>query len=202
LRSRLTATVADFTALAALSTTNKLAGDLAYVSEGAVYMSWSGANWVQITTARFVSAAVRDTAYAKASAAFRVVRVRALDVSTGIESAWNGSAWVLDYEVSTTAIAANAGYTIVNQRTHRSGRTVSVSGTVTKSTNWVTTDTFGTLAVGFRPTLNTTMGSALDGNASAVRGALVTGGGVMQLFDLVPSAGTNTHLFTITYVIT
>jgi hypothetical protein len=96
LRSRLTATVADFTALSALSTTNKLAGDLAFVVEGAVYMSWTGTVWRQVTPAQFETTATRDTAYAKASAEFRVVRARALNTSTGIESAWSGSAWVLD----------------------------------------------------------------------------------------------------------
>lgn len=71
LRSRLTATVADFTALAALSTTNKLEGDLAFVVEGAVYMSRVGSAWVQVTVATFATSAARDTAYAKAGAVFR-----------------------------------------------------------------------------------------------------------------------------------
>jgi hypothetical protein len=71
LAARNISVVADFTALAALSTANKLAGDLAFVVEGEVYMSWTGTVWRQVTVADFASTGARDTAYAKASAAFR-----------------------------------------------------------------------------------------------------------------------------------
>ena len=95
LTRRVVANVADFTALAALSTTGKLAGDLAFVVEGAVYMSWSGTVWRQVTTATFASTDARDTAYAKAGAVYRVANVEALITSDGSTFTWSGSAWQL-----------------------------------------------------------------------------------------------------------
>lgn len=62
--------VADFTALAALSTTPFVAGDLVFVTEGAVYMRRTGSSWEQITVARFATQAARDSAYAKAAGAY------------------------------------------------------------------------------------------------------------------------------------
>jgi hypothetical protein len=203
LRSRLTATVADFTALAALSTTNKLAGDLAFVVEGAVYMSWTGTVWRQVTTATFASTGARSTAYAKAGAVYRVAGVRALDTSTGVESEWNGSAWILDYEFFTTAITANAGYVITSQQTQRSGRTISVNYGVANTTNWAAgTHSVATLAAAFRPTFNFVLGSGLDQNAGATRGTLVTAAGTIQFFGLPTSiAGSSPHFGNITYVL-
>jgi hypothetical protein len=93
LRSRLTATVADFTALAALSTTNKLAGDLAFVVEGAVYMSWTGTVWRQVTRARFANGTARDTAYAKASGQYLVRGADVLLSDTALNFSLVGSTW-------------------------------------------------------------------------------------------------------------
>jgi len=102
--------VADFTALAALPTGGRVVGDLAHVAEGAVYMSWTGTAWRQVTTATFASTGARDTAYAKASAAYRVAGVRALDTSTAVESQRGASAWVLD-DTGYTNATLSAGWT-------------------------------------------------------------------------------------------
>jgi hypothetical protein len=93
LSGALVITVADFTALAT-TTSGRTLGDLAFVVEGAVYMSWTGTVWRQVTTATFASTAARDTAYAKAGAVYRVAGVRALDTSTSLESQRFSSAWL------------------------------------------------------------------------------------------------------------
>ena len=56
--------VADFTALAAL--TGMVAGNIAFVTEGSITMTYSGSAWIQQGVAIFATAAARDTAYAKA----------------------------------------------------------------------------------------------------------------------------------------
>lgn len=95
LQDRVTVRVADFTALAAAATGELLSGDLAYVTEGRVIMAWSGSTWFQVTTATFASAAARDTAYAKASAAYRVAGAKsALTSIPDNEFVYTGSAWV------------------------------------------------------------------------------------------------------------
>lgn len=66
--------VADFTALAAL--TGMVSGSRAFVEEGDITMVFDGTAWIQQNEAIFASAAARDTAYAKASAAYRVQGVR------------------------------------------------------------------------------------------------------------------------------
>jgi hypothetical protein len=91
---RTSVVVADFTALALLPAGPRFVGEQAFVVEGAVYMSWSGTVWQQVTTATFATTGARDTAYAKASAAYRVARVRALDTASNTEFIWTGAAWV------------------------------------------------------------------------------------------------------------
>jgi len=66
--------VADLAALSGLS--NVVERDLALCDEGNFYLSYNDGAWVQVTTATFASAAARDTAYAKASAAYRVKGAR------------------------------------------------------------------------------------------------------------------------------
>lgn len=78
----LTYNVADFTALAAL--TGMVSGQTAFVVEGDVTMMYDGTAWVQQSVAIFATSAARDTAYAKASAAYRVQGVQAYQTDTGI----------------------------------------------------------------------------------------------------------------------
>lgn len=49
--------------------------------------------WVQTTAARFASASTRDTAYAKGSAAFKVVGAEVLRTDKVYREKWNGTAW-------------------------------------------------------------------------------------------------------------
>jgi len=91
--ARSTFGVADLDALAALATASLLPGALAYVTEGAVFYSWNGTIWVQRGVATFASTSVRDTAYAKASAAYRVAGVEALVTADSITYRYSGSAW-------------------------------------------------------------------------------------------------------------
>jgi len=97
LDARNTVVVADFTELFDLDTVGKLAGDLAYVTEGLVYMSLqtSGANgvWRQITTAVFGNTSSRDSAYAKAGSAYLVPNVKSFDAATLTEETYSGSGW-------------------------------------------------------------------------------------------------------------
>jgi len=93
--ARSTFGVADLDALAALATASLLPGALAYVAEGAVFYSWNGTIWVQRGVATFATTAARDTAYAKASAAYRVAGVEAVDTSSGLTYERGASAWSL-----------------------------------------------------------------------------------------------------------
>ena len=71
LEARVTHRPADLDALAAIATGGLLSGDLARVTEGGAVFVWTGAAWLQVTKAVFANAAARNTAFAKASAAYR-----------------------------------------------------------------------------------------------------------------------------------
>lgn len=87
---------ADLNALAAI--VGMSANDLAVVGEGgAIFEYISG--WVQITPARFATTAARDTAYAKASAGYRVAGASVHRTDTGWKEEWQ-----------TTATAGVAGW--------------------------------------------------------------------------------------------
>ncbi|MET4703103.1 hypothetical protein ABIB54_000557 [Frigoribacterium sp. UYMn621] len=75
--------VADLTALAALAGMPN--GADAFVTEGGASFSYNSAvtKWVQQTPATFATTAARDTAYAKASAAYRVLDASALVTADG-----------------------------------------------------------------------------------------------------------------------
>lgn len=94
LQDRVTLRVADFDALAAASTAELLSGDLAYVTEGAVIVVWSGLAWTQATTAKFATATARDTAYAKASAAYRVAGATSRIATDLFDRQYAGTKWL------------------------------------------------------------------------------------------------------------
>lgn len=71
---------ADFTALAALA--GMTAGDPAIVQEGGVLMYYTGTRWAQMNVARFATASARDTAYAKAAAAYKTAEATAYITGT------------------------------------------------------------------------------------------------------------------------
>jgi len=108
---RTSVVVADFTALALLPVGVRFVGEQAFVVEGAVYMSWTGTVWRQVTTATFATTGARDTAYAKAGAAYRVAGVRALDTSTSYESQRSASNWFSNAPAYAQAIANQNGLT-------------------------------------------------------------------------------------------
>lgn len=81
----------DLTALAALS--GMSSGSLAVVQEGGAVFEYNGTAWIQITEARFATAAARDTAYAKASGAYRNTNARARLADRGYVTAYFGTAW-------------------------------------------------------------------------------------------------------------
>lgn len=72
---------ADLAALAAYS--GMTSGDLAIVAEGGAIFRYNGTVWVQTTPAVFASASARDTAYAKASAAYRLNTAQVIRSDTG-----------------------------------------------------------------------------------------------------------------------
>lgn len=114
LQDRVTARPADLAALAALPTGELLAGDLARVTAGGAIFVWSGSAWVQATQASFASVAARDTAYAKASAAYRVVGATA---RVGrLPYLHSGSGWLID-----------GGYAVVDAQDF-SGTTITIDG--------------------------------------------------------------------------
>jgi hypothetical protein len=200
LSSRLTATVADFTALAALSTTNKLAGDLAFVVEGAVYMSWTGAVWRQVTTATFASTGARDTAYAKAGAVYVVAGVRALDTSTGVESQRGASAWVLDFQIYSTPFSMAAGFTELGQEAIREGRSVTATITVRKSSNFGNIDVVAIIIPELRPR-ERVAGGGFDNNNVAPRANALSPSGNLQVFGASGRAGTDSQILTVSYIL-
>lgn len=112
--------VADFTALAALSTAVFRTGDVVYVVEGNVEMRRVGSSWVQVNTAVFADAATRDTAYAKASAAYRVVGAESRASATdNFVRTWNGTIWAVDLAKTTfkrnaASLATNASFSAVD----------------------------------------------------------------------------------------
>lgn len=117
---RLVTPVADHTALAALSGTT---GDIAVVAEGSgVVFVRQGSTWVQRSKAVFPSTGARDTAYAKASGAYRTAGAEAEVVGTlytwipntsGVAaSGWFPVAGLLpDFSVVASAPQALAGNT-------------------------------------------------------------------------------------------
>lgn len=90
---RATWNVADLTALAALSGSSIVKnGDLCVVQEGGAIFDRVAGVWVQKSPAVFATTGGRDTAYAKASAAYRVVGAEAR-VGT-VMSTHNGTSWI------------------------------------------------------------------------------------------------------------
>jgi hypothetical protein len=178
LAARNISVVADFTALAALSITGKIAGDLAFVVEGQVYMSWTGTIWRQVTTATFATTGARDTAYAKAGAVYRAAGVRALNTGTGIEAAWDGSEWILDDTGYTNATlsagwtnfaASPVGFRKIKGIVYIRGRASSTGANATAFT----------LPTGFRPDTQKVL--FLEAGGAQTRYVVNTNGGVAQV---------------------
>jgi hypothetical protein len=85
--------VADHAALI-LATSGVGNGDVATVeSGGAIFVRTAGA-WEQKTPAKFTTTTVRDSEYAKAGAAYRVLGARAIVTASGTEFVHNGTGWV------------------------------------------------------------------------------------------------------------
>jgi len=199
---RTSVVVADFTALALLPVGVRFVGEQAFVVEGAVYMSWTGTVWRQVTTATFASTGARDTAYAKAGAVYRVAGVSALDTSTGVESAWSGSAWVLDYQLFTTPLTALSGYTVqATQTARRAGRVVTMQFQLTKSTAWSVVDSVATLnVVSLRP-VELVFGSGVDSSSTAPRAFRLAPDGTLSIWlGQSGVAGTTPQSGSITWV--
>lgn len=132
---------ADLAALSALSAAST--GLIAVVQEGGAIFEANGSIWVQRTPAMFASASARDTAYAKASAAYLV---------QGAQVRRSDNNWVEEYS------------TIYNSSTNLAGRTTAGWYPVTidiqrhyyqalsgNATNGVTIPTGGTFVVKRRP---------------------------------------------------
>lgn len=179
LRSRLTATVEDFTALTALSTANSLTGDLAFVVEGEVYMFWDiTSQWRQLTTARFLSTAARDTAYAKSSAVYLRRNVRAVDMSSGIESHRGVSSWVLD-DTGWLAAALGTGWSGASGETPQYRRLDQVVYLAGRMTTTAANIMAFQLPVGFRPSVTIVALAEQGGNTN--RMVIGTSGSVSQV---------------------
>ena len=82
--------VADLNALALL-TNDVDAGDTALVFEGGATFRRIGSMWAQATPALFASVAARDTAYAKASGAFRVPGAASRVANRLVTDVWQGA---------------------------------------------------------------------------------------------------------------
>lgn len=178
LQDRVTARPADLTALAALPTGELLAGDSAYVAEGAVVMRWSGSAWVQSSLAVFASTAARDTAYAKASAAYRVANVHCLTSDTGSEWVYTGTQWIargasMSRQLDTTndvehfSIQHGVGKIIGNG-------TATIAETVTFPTAFAVVPTVIVTTAGGRATGSFNMTSLSSASSAVASQALVT----------------------------
>jgi hypothetical protein len=188
--------VADLTALAALPTGPLVVGDLAHVAEGAVYMSWTGAVWRQVTTASFASAALRDAAFAKASAAFRVVRAAALDTSTGVESRWSGTAFLPATALAPAAYASNSAV----QSTPQNVQTVVnfAAASVIARGGIVFADTPNTFTVPAAG-LYRCVGHVVFNTPAGVRAMFINVGGVIArgVIDIATANGRSFHINTV-----
>lgn len=92
---RATWNAADLTALAALSSVGIVKdGDLCTVQEGSVLYARIAGVWVQQTTATFATTAARDTAYAKASAAYRVAGAVSRIATDLFDRQYAGTKWL------------------------------------------------------------------------------------------------------------
>lgn len=97
LEARVTQRPVDLDALAAVGTGSLLSGDLARVTEGGALFFWAGTAWEQLSVAKFASTAARDTAYAKASAAYRVTGARSRVTTEGFVRVYGPTlTWVPD----------------------------------------------------------------------------------------------------------
>lgn len=141
--------VADFTALAAL--TGMISGSRAFVVEGDVSMVFDGGAWIQQSVAKFASTADRDTAYAKASNAYKVQGVQAY--VSGTNTTWAYSA-AFNSSTNTGGVATAGWYPVNNSVGASMGRT---NTSLSISNNTWTTLTFNTFAVnGVTPSSYTT----------------------------------------------
>lgn len=84
---------ADLDALAAL-VAGATEGDLVLCDEGNFYLSFNDGAWVQVTQATFASESARNTAFAKASAAYRVEGARVYRTDTEVNEQWFSSSVV------------------------------------------------------------------------------------------------------------
>lgn len=118
---------ADLTALAAV--TGMIAGDVAQVIEGGALFEYDGTSWTQRTPARFASAATRDAAYAKASAAYRVQGAEAYRTDAG----WLEQYYALYNSASNAAGATPAGWYPTTNKPYARNIRSAISGSIGSS---------------------------------------------------------------------
>lgn len=149
-------TVADLGALA--TQTNMVTGHEAYVTEIQAPFRYDGTKWIQTGVGKVATTAARDTAYARASAAYRVqgagVYVTALGRVTEYYTPYNAttnpggnifgsSGWYYegnstDWVTGATGWAVATGWSITDARYKKDYNTVSIWITLSKGSGTVT----------------------------------------------------------------
>lgn len=105
--------VDDLDGLAAVSTAAE--GRIIHVDEGGANFQAQDGVWVQITPSRFATSADRDTAYAKAAAAYRVAGAVSSVASEPFSRTWSGSVWARGEVVNLQLDTTNSTGRVVTQ---------------------------------------------------------------------------------------
>lgn len=112
---------ADHTSLAAI--TGMAPGALATVIEGGAIFDYNGTIWIQSTPAIFATTSARDTAYAKAGGAYRVLGAQVRITAGGYLTQWS--------TISSSWRSVEAGLVRIVPTVAGTGVTVDVNGKVT-----------------------------------------------------------------------
>lgn len=104
--------------------------------------------WVQISDAKFTNTTARDTAYARASAAYRIAGVIARTTADGITWRHNGTAW-LAYDSPLIPLSLTPGWTTASATIQVRAGVGYLNGRL--SATGAAGVTFTTLPAGFRP---------------------------------------------------
>ena len=190
---------ADHISLAAI--TGMATGALATVIEGGAIFDYNGTIWVQSTPATFATNTARDTAYAKATGAYRVLNAQVMRTDKGrteqyftaVTAGKTTAGW---YQISGNpevgVFAYNTGYSdngataITTIEKSNGFVTIIISGT--KSSAVISGDLIGTLPLGFRPrTSQSRVDFAGGSNTGSIQNYIARDNGQINVYNPVSS---------------
>lgn len=169
--------VADLAALGAIS---GALGDAYKVAEGGAIFIHDGTKFVQRTPAAFSSAANRDTAYAKASGAYRVPGATAWRSDANSIDRFVGTAWALD-DTGWQNLSLASGWSVYNSETPQYRRVNGATWMRGRATRTAGAGlTIGIVDAGYRPSANLAISTASDTSSGSVQ--IATDGSVSAFF--------------------